>query len=921
MSELSKQALKVDNNTSFPNNNGGLITPTILRTFNENMIDSMVDEISYNVDSASWNQQIDALELFTSSVSGLNTGSLLVTASATQNVITFTKGDNSQFNVTIADTTNLTPLNQATESLQAFTSSANSRLNNLETTTASLNSSVTQLNANTASQQVSINSLNQSTSSLFGSASLSLVTASFDNGTRNLTFTKGDNQTFSVNIPDASGSAGDFVTTASFNSYTSSNDQRVSSLESESASVDISISSLNQSTASQQISIDALNTFTASQSTASLVTSINELNTFSASALTSLSNLNSATASLFNSASLTLTTASVTLNTITFTKGDGTTFPITVDTGSAGTTYINPTLNPYSGSLVLVANGFTSSSFANISASADGQVNLVFKNNNNTADTILSGSNNIFVNAGAPTAGFKRYIGNSNIYPHATSVPQISGSMGWSPNMNGNIMSNTTGIPFTFRGPVSSSLSNMNSNIVMGGTINLGTSTTLHMERAVAGVNMGGNALFNATYNLTANTTTLTNAIAVNGNLSFGAGVTLNSISSSISFNSNVNNGALTVNNRYSPIGGTSPAALSPRTNVNTLYGTGHAINFDGSNVSTTQTKQFSYNIVAGTFITGSVPDGDSSSIMATGIIGNGLIVTGSTLTSAATGPESANSGQGSMFLGRFNSLDGNKAKSAETVFAVGTGTGYNNRKTGFLVDSGSNTFVEGTLNVSGSVSFTGSAPTILSSSFSGSVITNLTDTYVDVPEVKQIVTLTSASYASLVTAGTLNPNTLYIVSGSTTSLIDTGSFATTGSNNFVGNQTITGSLILSSSAAVELNVIGTAIFTGSVRGNVVPLSITSNTASMDLNLGNYFTLTLADTATTHVTATNIQAGTSATLVITTGTNSSASLAPTLLEPSGSDYVATNGSAKKDVLSFVAVDSTNMFVVSTKNMI
>ena len=132
-----------------------------------------------------------------------------------------------------------------------------------------------------------------------------------------------------------------------------------------------------------------------------------------------------------------------------------------------------------------------------------------------------------------------------------------------------------------------------------------------------------------------------------------------------------------------------------------------------------------------------------------------------------------------------------------------------------------------------------------------------------------------------------------------------TASYATTGSNRFIGNQNITGSLTI----------------TGSAFGNVVALSITSNTASMDLNLGNYFTLTLANTATTHISASNVQPGVSATLVITTGTNSSASLAPTMLQPSGSAYSATNGSAKKDVLSIVAVASGVPFVVSTKNMI
>ena len=46
---------------------------------------------------------------------------------------------------------------------------------------------------------------------------------------------------------------------------------------------------------------------------------------------------------------------------------------------------------------------------------------------------------------------------------------------------------------------------------------------------------------------------------------------------------------------------------------------------------------------------------------------------------------------------------------------------------------------------------------------------------------------------------------------------IATGSFATTGSNRFIGNQTITGSLVLSSSAAIELTVIGNSVLSGSL--------------------------------------------------------------------------------------------------------
>ena len=102
MSELTKQALKVENNQSFPNNNAGLITPSALRTFNEDMIDSTVNQASYTADSASFNSRINAI---TGSGGSVNTGSLLLTASFDNNTrnLTFTKGDSSTFAVNIPD--------------------------------------------------------------------------------------------------------------------------------------------------------------------------------------------------------------------------------------------------------------------------------------------------------------------------------------------------------------------------------------------------------------------------------------------------------------------------------------------------------------------------------------------------------------------------------------------------------------------------------------------------------------------------------------------------------------------------------------------------------------------------------------------------------------------------------------------------
>jgi hypothetical protein len=316
MAELTKQALKVENNTSFPNNNVGAITPEVLRTFNTDIIDSTVNQAVYTADSGSWNQKINALQN--------DTGSYLVTGSVDGAVLTFTKDDGTTFELGVTASVasvawdNVTgkpsglvsgssqvvsilgPLNTFSASqetkdstLASYTGSVNTQLTNLSTSqsidntkwntigtqsgswggggdvtalnafTASQNTknstlatytgSVdtkfttigtqsgswdnTNLNAFTSSQNTKNTTLGSVTASLqqqltnIGSQSGSwvnesetgsfLVTASFDNGTRNLTFTKGNATTFAVNIPDVSGSGniptGSFATTGSNN--------------------------------------------------------------------------------------------------------------------------------------------------------------------------------------------------------------------------------------------------------------------------------------------------------------------------------------------------------------------------------------------------------------------------------------------------------------------------------------------------------------------------------------------------------------------------------------------------------------------------------------------------------------------------------------------------------------------------------
>lgn len=125
-----------------------------------------------------------------------------------------------------------------------------------------------------------------------------------------------------------------------------------------------------------------------------------------------------------------------------------------------------------------------------------------------------------------------------------------------------------------------------------------------------------------------------------------------------------------------------------------------------------------------------------------------------------------------------------------------------------------------------------------------------------------------------------------------------TGSYATTGSNTFDGTQVIT----------------------GSVYGNIISSSITSNTASFDCSLGNFFTLTLPATQT-YLEAGNIQPGQTVSIKITNATTSSAVVLDTSFKFGNQiPYVPTNIINAIDVITFVSYDASSLLGVSTLNI-
>ena len=127
-----------------------------------------------------------------------------------------------------------------------------------------------------------------------------------------------------------------------------------------------------------------------------------------------------------------------------------------------------------------------------------------------------------------------------------------------------------------------------------------------------------------------------------------------------------------------------------------------------------------------------------------------------------------------------------------------------------------------------------------------------------------------------------------------------TGSYATTGSNTFDGEQ----------------------VFSGSVSGEVIPLSVVSNTATMDCSQGNFFTLTVPDTVSTTITATNIRKGETITLQLTQSSTSAGLIVyDTMFKFVGGNAPnVSSGLSQIDVISFVTFDTTSLFGVNAANL-
>ena len=786
MSELTKQQLAVENSNSFPNNNTGFITPTLLRTFNGNIIDSMVDEVTYNADSASWTSDITALEQFSSSL--------------------------------VSNFATVTQLNQSSSTLQ----------NNINT---KLNTS--SFNAYTASQEVISASFNSRINSVSGSGTDTgslLLTASVAGNV--ITFTKGNGSTFPITVATGSGGvSGDFVTTSSFNTYTASAASGVSAsinaaTSSLSSSLSSSIGSLSASltlTDNSKLNTGSFNTYT--QSIASQIAGIGQslagkLNTSSLSVSQNITGSIIISGSSTGAGGETLTLIGGTNPAtdlalhilsgsveITTPQGNGAHFysnaPITSSnlringTAVIKDLFVSGTWGGTGSGSLFVENSITASVISAstiIANSASFQyVQTVFE----TASVIYSSGSNQFGDASNDT---QTLFGRVDV---KTGPLVITGSTFVSGNItlsNGSDLI-THHIQAAASNGIEIQNNSGNNAILVGAGGSLGSTfygqinaTSISASGNITG-NLVGTASFatTASFALNAGASVDTGSFATTGSNSFVGNQTITGslIISGATFNGKIEPPALSIGTTTLDVLFESTASTSASSVVSeidfTRLGAGATGDLTGVRLQTlsgsdTTGDTLLSRVTTGvnrhttTAMTGSVVNTSITSTWATGSGGTRVGYTSTvnanaqsasaTLTlTAGNAASNYNGGTASLQAGRVNiGFTGATITSTGSFTHNGTfvtANGITSNQGGITATSGS---INGEFRVNGSINITGSNPTIQSGSLSGSLVSTLTDIYPSTPQGNFIVTLDSASMATLLSGAGTNANTIYFV-------------------------------------------------------------------------------------------------------------------------------------------------------------
>jgi hypothetical protein len=128
----------------------------------------------------------------------------------------------------------------------------------------------------------------------------------------------------------------------------------------------------------------------------------------------------------------------------------------------------------------------------------------------------------------------------------------------------------------------------------------------------------------------------------------------------------------------------------------------------------------------------------------------------------------------------------------------------------------------------------------------------------------------------------------------------------------------------ISAYSTAQVSVASGLNFTGSANGSVTTLSISSNTASLNMSTGNFFDLTLVSGSNTFVNVTNLNAGETTNVRIkqpaSAGTGS-VTFSANVEQVSGQLYTTTNQTGSVDILSLITFDSSAAYLTKLRNFV
>ena len=110
--------------------------------------------------------------------------------------------------------------------------------------------------------------------------------------------------------------------------------------------------------------------------------------------------------------------------------------------------------------------------------------------------------------------------------------------------------------------------------------------------------------------------------------------------------------------------------------------------------------------------------------------------------------------------------------------------------------------------------------------------------------------------------------------------------------------------------------------FTGSANGIVQTLTISSNTASLNMSTANFFDLQLVANTTTFLNVTNLNVGETTNIRVkqpaTTGTGSM-TFSSNIDQVVGQAYVPSTQTGSVDIVSLVTFDNTTAYLTKLRN--